>query len=147
MLPRTVYRPPMRAHAQLPTKHPLNALLRTRTVAFWAEYKKMQAKSDALTYGWRRTELLGGLFNGLFLVSMTMFVTLQAVPRLTAPTDDRYVHLPVVCLSVCTIVCVCARAGRQRRGEGVYAWARKAPVRFVCVCVCVCVCTRLSLCP
>ncbi len=34
----------------------------------------------SLTYGWKRTELLGGLFNGLFLLSMGLFVALQSVP-------------------------------------------------------------------
>ena len=49
-------------------------------VSFWAERKKMSTSQHALTYGWRRTELLGGLFNGMFLLSMSLFVALQAIP-------------------------------------------------------------------
>eukprot|EP00053_Salpingoeca_punica_P018251 m.178412 g.178412 ORF g.178412 m.178412 type:complete len:442 (+) comp17393_c0_seq4:96-1421(+) len=57
-------------------------------VAFWAERKKLMAGSSSLTYGWRRTEVLGGLFNGLFLVSMSIFVLLQAVPLFITPDDS-----------------------------------------------------------
>lgn len=54
-------------------------------VAFWAEKSKLRTGATALTYGWRRTELLGGLFNGLFLVSMAVFVLLQSIPDLIRP--------------------------------------------------------------
>ena len=43
------------------------------------------ASTHALSYGWRRTELLGGLFNGLFLLSMALYVALQSVPEFIHP--------------------------------------------------------------
>ncbi len=45
----------------------------------------IQLGSQGLTYGWRRTELLGGLFNGLFLVSMSIFVFLESIPKFIQP--------------------------------------------------------------
>ena len=46
-------------------------------VSFWAEKVKYSQGSEALTYGWRRAEVLGGLFNGMFLLSSAVFIALQ----------------------------------------------------------------------
>eukprot|EP00039_Didymoeca_costata_P007568 m.101275 g.101275 ORF g.101275 m.101275 type:complete len:541 (+) comp13737_c1_seq1:159-1781(+) len=54
-------------------------------VAFWSEKVKNNIGSSKLTYGWRRVEVLGGLFNGLFLISLSVFVALQAIPNLIQP--------------------------------------------------------------
>ena len=60
------------------------------------ENKKLQT-GEGLTYGWRRTELLGGLFNGLFLVSMAIFVVLQAIPKFISPeTPPANSDIPIM---------------------------------------------------
>lgn len=83
-------------------------------IAFWAEYMKLQvtihfvtwryatlcwrrftahrcqAKTDRMTYGWKRSEVLGGLFNGTFLLSMCMFVVLEAIPRFISPEGSQH---------------------------------------------------------
>ena len=41
-----------------------------------------------MTYGWRRTETLGGLYNGLFLLAMSVFVVLQSIPDFIHPIAD-----------------------------------------------------------
>ena len=48
-----------------------------------------QDHSDSMTYGWKRTELLGGLFNGLFLLSMSVFIFLQAIPSFVSPPEGQ----------------------------------------------------------
>jgi divalent metal cation (Fe/Co/Zn/Cd) transporter len=42
-----------------------------------------------MSYGWRRTELLGGLSNGLFLLSMSTFIFLQAIPSFISPPSGK----------------------------------------------------------
>lgn len=59
-------------------------------VAYWAERSKMQGASDRMTFGWRRTELLGGISNGIFLIVIAIMITLQTVPLFIEPDDvDR----------------------------------------------------------
>ncbi|EDQ85693.1 uncharacterized protein MONBRDRAFT_34104 [Monosiga brevicollis MX1] len=54
-------------------------------VAYWAERSKMQGASDRMTFGWRRTELLGGISNGIFLIVIAIMITLQTVPLFIEP--------------------------------------------------------------
>jgi len=37
------------------------------------------------TYGWKRTEVLGGLTNGVFLLSLSLYIVLESIPRLVNP--------------------------------------------------------------
>jgi zinc transporter 1 len=39
-----------------------------------------------LSYGWGRAELLGGLINGVFLISVVLFIYLEAAQRFFEPT-------------------------------------------------------------
>ncbi len=53
----------------------------------WARFLiKKNVLNFSGRYGWRRTELLGGLCNGMFLLSMGVFVVLQAIPEIISPT-------------------------------------------------------------
>ena len=38
-----------------------------------------------MSYGWARTELLGGLTNGVFLVSLSLYIVLEAIPEFIEP--------------------------------------------------------------
>ena len=35
-----------------------------------------------MTFGWARTEIIGGLVNGCFLLSLSVYIVLEAIPRL-----------------------------------------------------------------
>lgn len=38
-----------------------------------------------MSYGWVRTEILGGLINACFLLSLCLYVTLESVPKFIQP--------------------------------------------------------------
>ena len=38
-------------------------------------------RTVSMTYGWRRAEVIGGIVNGVFLMSATLFIVLEAVQR------------------------------------------------------------------
>lgn len=38
-----------------------------------------------MSYGWARTEILGGLTNGCFLLSLCLYVILEAIPKFIEP--------------------------------------------------------------
>ena len=38
-----------------------------------------------MSYGWVRTELLGALSNGVFLLALCLFIILQAIPECVDP--------------------------------------------------------------
>lgn len=37
--------------------------------------------TDIMSYGWARSEVLGGLSNACFLLALSLYVTLEAIPR------------------------------------------------------------------
>lgn len=41
--------------------------------------------SDQMSYGWVRSEILGGLTNGCFLLSLCLYVALESIPRFIEP--------------------------------------------------------------
>ena len=57
----------------------------TLAVSYWAERKKFHTGSTRLTFGWRRSEVLGGFFNGMFLVSMAIFIAIEAIAKFVNP--------------------------------------------------------------
>jgi len=40
-----------------------------------------------MSYGWARTELLGALTNGMFLLSLSLYIGLEAIPAYIEPED------------------------------------------------------------
>jgi Co/Zn/Cd efflux system component len=42
-------------------------------------------QSDKMSYGWARSETLGGLTNGCFLLSLCLYVALQSIPKFIKP--------------------------------------------------------------
>ena len=40
-----------------------------------------------MSYGWARTEILGALINGTFLISLCLYVTLEAIPEYIQPSE------------------------------------------------------------
>ena len=54
-------------------------------IGLWASKKSRQAKSMQYSYGFARTELLGALVNGCFLLSLALYVMLEAIPKFIRP--------------------------------------------------------------
>lgn len=40
-----------------------------------------------MSYGWKRAEIVGALVNGMFLLSLCLYVLLEAIPRFITPPD------------------------------------------------------------
>mmetsp|Transcript_14710 Transcript_14710/g.46181 ORF Transcript_14710/g.46181 Transcript_14710/m.46181 type:complete len:479 (-) Transcript_14710:1556-2992(-) len=54
-------------------------------IAWWADAASNRPASNSMSYGWGRAELLGALANACFLLSLTMYIVLEALPRLFSP--------------------------------------------------------------
>lgn len=54
-------------------------------IAYWARQAAKRASSEEMSYGWARTEILGGLSNGCFLISLVVYVMLQSIPKFIHP--------------------------------------------------------------
>jgi len=50
-------------------------------IAYWALKASKRGIGDDMTYGWARTELIGGLINGCALLSLCIYIVLEAIPR------------------------------------------------------------------
>lgn len=50
-------------------------------IALWASKKSRKSKTLEYSYGYARTELLGALVNGCFLLSLSLYIFLEAIPR------------------------------------------------------------------
>jgi zinc transporter 1 len=56
-------------------------------IAFWAVQAAKRESSDQMSYGWVRAEILGGLANGCFLLSLCLYVALESIPRFIKPQE------------------------------------------------------------
>eukprot|EP01089_Gocevia_fonbrunei_P013702 TRINITY_DN3569_c0_g1_i1.p1 TRINITY_DN3569_c0_g1~~TRINITY_DN3569_c0_g1_i1.p1 ORF type:complete len:450 (-),score=75.88 TRINITY_DN3569_c0_g1_i1:66-1415(-) len=54
-------------------------------IAYWAASAAKRDINDKMSYGWARSEVLGGLTNGCFLLSLCLYVFLEAIPRFINP--------------------------------------------------------------
>jgi len=54
-------------------------------IAYWAQQAAKRDTSHDMSYGWVRTEILGGLTNGCFLLSLCFYVVLEAIPKFIKP--------------------------------------------------------------
>ncbi|KAH3758180.1 cation efflux family superfamily protein [Pelomyxa schiedti] len=50
-------------------------------VAHWARRASKRDQTLSMSYGWARSEVLGGLTNACFLLALSMYVSLEAIPR------------------------------------------------------------------
>eukprot|EP00698_Gefionella_okellyi_P009545 TRINITY_DN2437_c0_g1_i2.p1 TRINITY_DN2437_c0_g1~~TRINITY_DN2437_c0_g1_i2.p1 ORF type:complete len:431 (-),score=73.00 TRINITY_DN2437_c0_g1_i2:1028-2197(-) len=56
-------------------------------VAFAARLAMRKASTDRMSYGWRRAEILGGFANGVFLLSVCLFIFMEAITRFANPEN------------------------------------------------------------
>jgi len=54
-------------------------------IAYWAQQAAKRDTSHDMSYGWARTEILGGLTNGCFLLSLCFYVVLECIPKFIRP--------------------------------------------------------------
>ena len=54
-------------------------------IAYWAQSALKRGSSDDMSYGWARTEILGGLTNGCILLSLCLYVILESIPKFIQP--------------------------------------------------------------
>jgi len=54
-------------------------------IAYWAQKSAKRDVSPLMSYGWVRTEILGGLVNGCSLLSLCFYIVLESIPRLIHP--------------------------------------------------------------
>lgn len=66
-------------------------------IAFWAVQVSKRVNSDSMSYGWARSEILGGLTNGVFLISLSLYIVLEAIPRYYKPEhlDARWAFIGI----------------------------------------------------
>jgi len=58
-------------------------------IAYWARQAAKRESSDEMSYGWARTEILGGLTNGCFLLSLVLYVMLESIPKFIEPVEIK----------------------------------------------------------
>eukprot|EP00936_MAST-01D_sp_MAST-1D-sp1_P001012 g1012.t1 len=54
-------------------------------VALYAETVKGRGRSDTMTFGWGRAEVIGGLVNAVCLITLCFYVLMDAIPRFIRP--------------------------------------------------------------
>jgi len=54
-------------------------------IAYWAQQAQKRDLSDEMSYGWVRSEILGGLTNGCFLLAICLYVVLESIPKFIDP--------------------------------------------------------------
>lgn len=61
------------------------------------KFSKKKESTQNLTYGWARAEILGGLFNGIFLIALCFSIFVEAIQRFFEPKE---ITRPVMLLIV-----------------------------------------------
>jgi len=56
-------------------------------IAYWAQQAAKRDQTHDMSYGWVRTEILGGLTNGCFLLSLCLYVVLESIPKFIHPVQ------------------------------------------------------------
>jgi cation diffusion facilitator family transporter len=62
--------------------HVLSDIIAT-TITIYTIYKSVKPKTVSATYGWGRSEILGGFANSVFLLALAFNILLEAVDKLT----------------------------------------------------------------
>jgi len=74
-----------------------------------------------MSYGWKRTEILGALTNGIFLVSLAVYITLETIPEIispeTPPSGITVVIIAAAGLAINTIATVVFHFTGQSHGH------------------------------
>ncbi|RLP80715.1 cation transporter [Mycetocola lacteus] len=69
-------------------------------VALTAMTLAARPASARATYGYRRTEVFGALINGLILCGVSISIALEAIQRLTNPTEAEILPVPMLLVAI-----------------------------------------------
>jgi Co/Zn/Cd efflux system component len=56
-------------------------------IAFYAMWKSSESRTQEMTYGWKRAEILGAVMNGCFLLALCLYIVLEAIPKFVEPVQ------------------------------------------------------------
>jgi len=56
-------------------------------IAIWANQAAKKLNSEKYSYGWGRAEILGALTNACFLLSLSLYIVLEAIPKIIKPEE------------------------------------------------------------
>lgn len=56
--------------------------------------------TDRQTFGYQRAEVFGALLNGLLLLGIAVFIAIEGVQRLAAPSDTEVLGLPMLIIAI-----------------------------------------------
>lgn len=62
-------------------------------IAFIALKKSSSGDTERYTYGWKRTEVIGALMNACFLISLCIYIFVEAIEKFISPTKLYANHL------------------------------------------------------
>jgi len=54
-------------------------------IAIWANQAAKKVNTEKYSYGWGRAEILGALTNACFLLSLSLYIVLEAIPKIIDP--------------------------------------------------------------
>jgi len=95
-------------------------------IAFWALKKAEQGPTKLMTYGWKRTEILGAVMNGCFLLALCLYTILESIPRFFEAHDqfdEVHGHTHLGNLSFAYIFIIIASSGLAINLAGTVAFA------------------------
>jgi len=59
-------------------------------VAYLALKKSSSSKTEKYTYGWKRTEIIGALMNACFLISLCVYIFVEAIQKFITATEPLF---------------------------------------------------------
>jgi len=75
-------------------------------VAYLALKKSNSGKTDKFTYGWKRTEIIGALMNACFLLSLCLYIFVEAIQKYLTPDSlfqkgiDGYIFIGIAAAGI-----------------------------------------------
>jgi len=95
-------------------------------IAYWAQQAQKRDLSDDMSYGWVRSEILGGLTNGCFLLAICLYVILESIPKFIQPQaiEAGYIFIIVASIGLAVntigtiIFCITGQGHNHSHGGG-----------------------------
>jgi solute carrier family 30 (zinc transporter), member 1 len=95
-------------------------------IANWAAQAAKRPQSDEMSFGWARTEILGGLVNGTFLLALCLYTGLEAIFRFVYPVPVGNIDIFIIVAAsgvgvnaIGTLIfCLTGEGGHSHAGGG-----------------------------
>lgn len=82
----------------MPCAHSLCLSFVSNSISFCSDVQKADSgASDTMSFGWKRTEIVGALINACSLLALCLYIILEAIPRFVHPeaVDANYYFLGI----------------------------------------------------